>query len=333
MPQSEIVENVRNLLLSHAGRDPIGFRRSAEAIIQELAVSNRPSEAKFLRDALKSVSLNAEITSLGHLDKRAQGLISFISPIATGQLFFSGDTQSRLERVISEYRCVRQLAESGLRPKTRLLFWGPPGCGKTAGAQWLASELSIPFGVVHLGTLITSFVGETGSNIQKVLAVAEQRPMVLLLDEADAIAKARDDNNDVGELRRVVNALLQGLDGVSLQNSVVVLASNHSHLFDAAVWRRFDDVIAFPPPQYAERLSQLKHLTSGLKLKGSLAGTARELTNFTFAEIERAVLEVAKSMVLEKQELVSTSNIVMEARSWRRRMKAAATHIQIKKRR
>jgi SpoVK/Ycf46/Vps4 family AAA+-type ATPase len=115
--------------------------------------------------------------------------------------------------------------------------------------------------------LITSFVGETGSNLQKVLSLAEQSPMVLLLDEADAIAKARDDANDVGELRRVVNSLLQGLDSVAKRRSLVILASNHSHLFDPAIWRRFDEIVEFPLPSQSERILQLKHLTSGLKLR------------------------------------------------------------------
>lgn len=324
VPKSDYVDNVRNLIVSNAGHDQVGFRRSAEAIIRELSVSNRPSEAKMLRDALHTPVANGTNGTLTSLSKQAQGLISFVPRLDSIQLVFSAETRASLHRILDEYRAARRLAEGGLRPKTRLLFWGPPGCGKTAAAQWLASELSLQCGVVRLGSLITSFVGETGSNLQKVLLMAEHTPMVLLLDEADAIAKARDDTNDVGELRRVVNSLLQGLDGVAAQRSLIILASNHSHLFDAAVWRRFDDVIEFPPPAPEERLTQLKHLTNGLCLTGSLQRAAKEMAGFSFSEIERAVNDVAKTMILHGEKTVQASAIVAEGKRWRRKMQAAA---------
>ena len=132
--------------------------------------------------------------------------------------------------------------------------------------------------------------------------MADQTPMVLLLDEADAIAKARDDANDVGELRRVVNSLLQGLDSLAPHRSLIILASNHSHLFDSAVWRRFDDVIEFPLP----------------------GQTARQMAGFTFAEIERAVMDVAKTKILDRSETVLVEAIVAEGKRWRRKMQAAA---------
>ena len=154
--------------------------------------------------------------------------------------------------------------------------------------------------------------------------MADQTPMVLLLDEADAIAKARDDANDVGELRRVVNSLLQGLDSLAPHRSLIILASNHSHLFDSAVWRRFDDVIEFPLPGQTERLAQLKHLASGLRLKGSLLTAARQMAGFTFAEIERAVMDVAKTKILDRSETVLVEAIVAEGKRWRRKMQAAA---------
>lgn len=328
MPIPALIENVCNLIVSHVGHDDAAFRRSVEALVRELSVSNRPGEAKALREALRANAengmLNDTRNSLVRLSKQTEGLVSLISRPAVEELFFPPETQAALDRIVAEYRGATRLAEGGLRPRTRLLFWGPPGCGKTAAAQRLAAELSLQCGVVRLGSLITSFVGETGANLQKVLTMADQSPMVLLLDEADAIAKARDDANDVGELRRVVNSLLQGLDSLVPHRSLIILASNHSHLFDPAVWRRFDDVIEFPLPGQAERLAQLKHLASGLKLKGSLAAAARQMTGFSFAEIERAVMDVAKTKILDRADTVLVEAIVAEGKRWRRKMQAAA---------
>lgn len=328
MPPSQMVENVRRLIASHTAQDDSNFHKSAEAIIRELAVENRPGEARYLRDALASsdsmsLSERSITPNLLILSKQSQGLITFNTEPPTSELFFRKETQCALDQILTEYRSARQLWEHGLRPKARFLFWGPPGCGKTAAATWLASNLGIPVGIVRLGALITSFVGETGSNLQKVLTIANESPMVLLIDEADAIAKARDDANDVGELRRVVNALLQGLDYFAPKRSLIILASNHSHLFDPAMWRRFDDVIAFPLPSESERLAHLRQLTNGLRLSGSLASAARQTGGVSFADIERAVSEVAKVKVLSGAEGVATADIVAEVKRWQRKMQAA----------
>jgi len=329
MPLPALVENLRNLIVTHNGHDEAGFRRTAEAIIRELGVENRPGEARSLREALGKANgvANGNATStvgaLTPLAKQSNGLVSFVESPQRQMLFFRKETEQALQRIVLENRQCDKLAEAGLRPRSRLLFWGPPGCGKTATAGWLANELSLPFGIVRLGTLITSFVGETGSNLQRVLTLASQTPMVLLIDEADAVAKARDDNNDVGELRRVVNALLQGLDSFTSKRSIVILASNHSHLFDPAVWRRFDDVVAFSLPTNTERLVLLRHLTSGLKLTGSLESAAKQLTGCSFADIERAVNETAKEKVLTGMGSVAWASIVAEARDWRLKVASA----------
>jgi SpoVK/Ycf46/Vps4 family AAA+-type ATPase len=328
MGASQIVENVRRLIASHTLRDESNFQKAAETIIQELGVQNRPGEARCLREALNvgdsyMPSQRVVPSNLVVLSKQSQGLISFQRDPRAAKLFFRPETQHALDSILIEYRAAAQLAQHGLLHKARFLFWGPPGCGKTAAAAWLATNLSLPLGIVRLGALITSFVGETGSNLQKALTTANETPMVLLIDEADAIAKARDDANDVGELRRVVNALLQGLDYFAPKRSLIILASNHSHLFDPAVWRRFDDVIAFPLPSASERLAQLRHLTSGLKIVGSLASVARQTSGVSFGEIERAVNEIAKAKVLSGAKTVSSADIISEAKRWRAKMQAA----------
>ena len=325
--RSPYIEELRRLFVAYAGHDDFAFHRAAEVIIKSFAEENRPGEARYLRDALESPNGESHRRISAHtlvnLSKQSQGLVTFVTEPRSEELFLKPETRSALDRICIEYRSAQRLRESGLRPKARFLFWGPPGCGKTSGATLLATKLSLPLGVVRLGALITSFVGETGSNLQRVLKMADDTPMVLLIDEADAIAKARDDVNDVGELRRVVNALLQGLDYFAPKRSLIILASNHSHLFDPAIWRRFDDVIAFPLPSQSERVAQLKHLASGLHVNGNLETAARKLEGVSFAEIERAVNEVAKTQILEGGSFVSANAIIVEAQQWRAKRDAA----------
>ena len=335
MPTSNLIENLRGLIVSHRAQDEAAFERNAEAIIRSLRVQNSPSEARSLRDALrerKSVSKKPTLAApppvfyggaILPTSSHAAGLIAFDHRRESPQLVLQQRTRQSLDEIIREHEANRKLAEAGLPPRNRLLFWGPPGCGKTGAARMLASHLGIPFGVVRLGSLITSFVGETGSNLQRVLDIAESSRMVLLLDEADAIAKTREDENDVGELRRVVNSLLQGLDSFGSKESILILASNHTHLFDEAVWRRFDDVIQFPLPQKPERLTLLKHLASGLKVTGSLDTVASKLAGVSFADIEKAVYFVARRAVLTGAKSVSAKELEQAALDWRAKVNAA----------
>jgi SpoVK/Ycf46/Vps4 family AAA+-type ATPase len=327
VPTPEVLDNVRKLVVAHANHDETGFSKSAETIIRELMMSNRPSEAKALRDALRLAQGNGSkgLAPMQALPRSSESAITFVSDRYTReQLFFRAETQTALDRVTLEHRSASKLAQGGLQPKRKLLFWGPPGCGKTAAAHLLAIELGLPCGIVRLGSLITSFVGETGSNIQKIFSVADSRPMVLLLDEADAIAKARDDRNDVGELGRVVNALLQAMDYFAPKESLVILASNHSHMFDPAVWRRFDEIIEFPIPGKKEREAQLRFLTGGLNIAGDLGAAARKLGACSYADINRGVLEVAKTKLLTSMKSVHVDEIVRECALWRKRLIAAA---------
>ncbi|WP_345737890.1 ATP-binding protein [Prosthecobacter algae] len=319
------------MIISYAGRDDDAFRRNTEAIIRSLSVQNRASEARTLREALRPVSSKAgdirsgqsTNVSVSVLTRQSPGLISFLPQMRKRTLVFPEQTQKSVDEVLLEFRASDKLAEAGLSPRRKLLFWGPPGCGKTATAQWLAAELGLPCGIVRLASLISSYVGETGANLQRVLQMADQTPMVLLLDEADAIAKSRDAENDVGEMRRVVNALLQGLDACTSRHSIVILASNHTHLFDEALWRRFDDVVEFPLPSLTERLKLLRHLTSGLKLKGSLPTVAKNLAGRSYAELERAVFEVAKSSILNERDSIPASEIAAASGRLQNKVSAA----------
>jgi AAA+ superfamily predicted ATPase len=327
MPTLEILDTVRKLVIAHANHDEASFAGNAEIIIRELTMSNRASEAKALRDALKLVKSNGinSVHALHALPRGPETAITFVSdPFSREQLFFRVETQKALDRIILEHRSAHKLAQGGFQPKRKFLFWGPPGCGKTAASHLLASELGLPCGIIRLASLITSYVGETGANIQKAFTAADVRPMVLLFDEADAVAKARNDSNDVGELRRVLNSLLQSLDYFAPKRSIVILASNHSHMFDQAMWRRFDDIIEFPNPGPKEREAQLRFLTGGLNTIGDFERAAQKLSACSYSDINRAVREVAKTQLLAGTNALHIEQIVHECVMWRKRLTHAA---------
>ncbi|MGR3436383.1 MAG: AAA family ATPase [Shimia sp.] len=159
------------------------------------------------------------------------------------------DLKDRLDRLIIEQRERRRLERAGLTPIRTALFVGPPGVGKTMTAHWVARELERPLYILNLAATSSSLFGKTGANIREALDAAQVRPSVLLLDEFDAIAKGRSEE-DIGEAKRIVTVLLQQIDRWP-SHSVLLAATNHGELLDRAVWRRFDLRLDFPEASQA----------------------------------------------------------------------------------
>lgn len=155
------------------------------------------------------------------------------------------EVDSGLKTLVNEWKNANLLITAGLEPSRTILLSGPPGVGKTLAATFLANQLDLPLVTLNLAAAVNSLLGKTGNNLAKVLAHAQSQPCVLLLDEFDAFAKRRDDGQDIGELKRVVNVLLQAIDEWPA-TSLLVAATNHEELLDRAIFRRFDFWLRFP---------------------------------------------------------------------------------------
>jgi len=152
-----------------------------------------------------------------------------------------------LDLLVQERRNPGALQAMGLDPSRTALFVGPPGVGKTMAVRWLARALGKPLAILDLATVMSSYLGKTGTNLRRVLDYAKTVDCVLLLDELDAIAKRRDDHGEIGELKRLVTVLIQQIDDWPA-SGLLVAATNHPDLLDPAIWRRFEARIAFPLP-------------------------------------------------------------------------------------
>jgi hypothetical protein len=142
-----------------------------------------------------------------------------------------------------------------------LLMYGAPGTGKSRLARHIAGELGLELYVARLDGLISSFLGSTSKNMRALFDFAAGTPCVLFLDEFDAIAKLRGDTQELGELKRVVNSFLQNLDTLG-RESIIVAATNHEGLLDAAVWRRFTYRLSLQLPNTGQRLCMWRDFLS-----------------------------------------------------------------------
>ncbi len=169
-------------------------------------------------------------------------------PVLEMEPVYDTRTWSALRQVVRERKQIDKLAEAGVDPTRTMLFTGPPGVGKTLAAKWIAREIGKPLAVLDLSSVMSSFLGRTGNNIRAVLDYAKDHDCVLLLDELDAVAKRRNDTGEIGELKRLVNVILQEIDEWP-PSGLLLAATNHADLLDSAVWRRFELVTEFPLPQ------------------------------------------------------------------------------------
>lgn len=235
-------------------------------------------------------------------------LLDLVDPHITFEhLVLTADLYRELMEVIREIHARDVLGAAGLRPRSRLLFVGPPGTGKSATAEAIASELGLPLAIVRLGAVVSSRLGETARNVEAIFEFCSHGTWVLLFDEVDSFAKERSDSSDHGELKRVVTAFLQLLDAFR-GSSLVIATTNHPKLLDSAVWRRFDDVFRFglPDEEAVRRLLSLKLTPSATRFNRE--PFVALLKDHSQADIERVCQYAVRHAILAGRSTVETTD-------------------------
>jgi len=209
------------------------------------------------------------------------------------EIILNESIKEKVEDFILSYEKSDLLVSSGLDIPNTLLLYGPPGCGKTKLAHFICKKIGLPLIIARLDSLISSYLGNTAKNIRYLFEYAENNPCILFLDEFDALAKLRDDRHELGELKRVVNSLLQNIDLLN-ENNILIAATNHEQLLDPAVWRRFNYHMNIKKPTFDARIDLIKLFLNGKTLEDSeynlLAYVFDDLTGAEIEDICNAAL-------------------------------------------
>ena len=242
---------------------------------------------------------NAEVPMPVDTDSRLHLLRVEANPLLDHEPVFVPRVAQGLSMIVQERRNIAALNKLGLDPSKTCLFIGPPGVGKTMAAYWLARELSKPLMILDLAAVMSSYLGRTGTNLRHVLDYAKSTDCVLLVDELDAIAKRRDDNAEIGELKRLVTVLIQQLDDWP-SDGLLIAATNHPDLLDPAIWRRFETKVEFPVPDQQTATQLINLLLAGhLASVGTWAPVlAAYFLGQSFSDIERELKSIRRASAL-----------------------------------
>ena len=232
---------ISGLINAAMSADYTAVRRFGRDIARQLASQGDHEGAKWIQSILRK--RRVPLQSSGYAEALPRDNASRLPLIEEGQplttpVMLNDESSAIVTEFVNDAKHIHLLSEKGVSSRLGLLLYGPPGTGKSLIAGHVASLLSRPFYIARLDSLISSRLGETAKNIRSVFEYVPSKKAVLFLDEMDAIAKVRDDRHELGELKRVVNTVLQGLDSLT-DDVITIAATNHPHLLDPAIWRRF----------------------------------------------------------------------------------------------
>jgi SpoVK/Ycf46/Vps4 family AAA+-type ATPase len=307
---------LKELLASYQRDDNTRFEEIAAEIIDEERKKHHTVLANDLENIMQSdTSSRRKNSSVNHLsppsdDDSGLPLVEVKEPSRhLEDLVLDKETRQVLQKAMYEFREWDTLQMNGLSPVPRILFCGPSGCGKTATAEAVSAELGLPLLYIRFDAIVSSFLGETSENLRKVFDFASKNQWVILFDEFDALGQSREAKSEHGEMKRVVNSLLQVMDNFQ-GRSLIIAATNYEESLDRAIWRRFDEVIGFDLPSESELRRLIEKRLSPVEFESNHVDLLVEnLTGATHADAERVCLDVRKSCVLRGMNKVTKDDI------------------------
>ncbi len=260
-------EQLKSLIRSHFGDDMERFITISLQVAAHEAQQGHGALAYDIREIVDKARRDRGPEIVLRFPQELHGLVlRENTDVSLSSLVASPSLRGRIDRVIYEYRQQAKLKSHGLSHRRKILLIGPPGTGKTMTARILAHELRLTLCTIQVDKLVTKFMGETSSKLRQIFDLIQQHPGIYLFDEFDAIGGERSLDNDVGEMRRVLNAFLQFIEQ-DTSDSLIVAVTNSPKLLDRALYRRFDDVMYYQLPDEKERKRLIENVLAGFQAK------------------------------------------------------------------
>jgi SpoVK/Ycf46/Vps4 family AAA+-type ATPase len=278
--------DLKQLFRAFSEGDELAFRRAAQSIIQDEEAKQHLALARDLRNII--------------VREPGRTLDDLVIPQAI---------DDALRHLCKEVGRWEELDAAGIPRRRRVLLHGPPGCGKTSAAEAIAAELMAPLAVVRLDAVVSSYLGETAANLRRIFEFASVGRWVLFFDEFDALGRSRDDPTEHGEIKRMVNAVLQMLDAYR-GPSLLIAATNHEGALDSAVWRRFDAVYELPKPTVHQLRAVLRRRLGTLPHRGiDIDAAAAKLRGLPHAAAEQAAWDAARRALLDDRREIRAGDL------------------------
>lgn len=323
-------ELIKKLFLAFSKKDDDEFYKIGEELINLEKRKKHHFVAKELKEALYSQN-NGRLNS----EKRFRSNMPIPRDNDTGfpllsieqydldwdSLILSEKIKYELKQIVQGFRSYEVLATYNLKPKNKVLFCGLPGTGKTFTAQVLSSYLGLPLVYINFDAIISSYLGETATNLRKVFDFISNGIWVVLFDEVDIIGKNRDDQHETGEIKRVVNNFLQMIDNFK-GDSLIIASTNHPHILDPAIWRRFDEVINFELPERKERASLIKLYLKPLKKEKDLdiELLSRETEGFSPSDIKTMCRDAMIHAIINERDTLENRDLKYSLEKFKERL-------------
>ncbi len=304
-------EQLKSLIRSKFSKDSERFFTIALQVAAHEARQGHKGLAHDIRDIIDA-ERKKKGPKLVSFPKNLQGLVLTEDPsVPLSAMVTTQAVRERLQRVVHEYRQQEKLKSHGLKHRRKIMLIGPPGTGKTMSGMVLAKELHLQLHTIQVDRLVTKFMGETSAKLRQIFDLIQQEHGVYLFDEFDAIGGDRSLDNEVGEMRRVLNAFLQFIEQ-DTSDSLIIAATNNPKLLDRALFRRFDDVLYYKNPETEERKALIANvLGTFMATRFGWKQVLKISEGLSHAEIDHACRDAIKNAILTDRNKISAKQLLV----------------------